>query len=198
MFYDAITNRHGLPIDPIKAIVGPRPIGWISSRSASGTDNLAPYSFFNLISENPHFVVFGSSGYKHSLANIEESGVFAVNVATYPLREAVNASSAHVAAEVDEFYLAGLEKVECQKISCARVKAAPAALECRLHQVIPLPGDGGSVENWVVLGRVVGVYIDDNYIREGRVDTAAMQVIARFGYADYATAAPLWRMKRPV
>lgn len=197
MFYDAVSNSHGLPLDPIKAIVAPRPIGWISSRTASGTDNLAPYSFFNIFSETPHYVGFGSNGWKNSVANIEATKVFAVNIATYDLREQMNASSASVAAGVDEFAVANLAKEECRLIACARVKQAPAALECRLHEILPLPGDDGSVENWLVLGRVVGVHIADSYIREGRVDTAAMQLIARLGYADYATAAPLWRMKRP-
>lgn len=198
MFYDAVSNSHGLPIDPIKAIIGPRPIGWISSRAASGADNLAPYSFFNIFSEQPHYVGFGSGGYKNSLANIEATQVFAVNMATHALREAMNVSSATVAGGVDEFALAGLAKEQCRSIACARVKQAPAALECRLHEILPLPGDDGSVENWLILGRVVGVHIDDSYIRDGRVDTAAMQLIARLGYSDYATAAPLWRMKRPL
>lgn len=197
MFYDAIRNDHGLPIDPIKAIVGPRPIGWISSRSAAGVDNLAPYSFFNLFSESPHYVGFGSSGYKHSLDNIRSGKAFAVNVVSFALREPMNITSASVGADVDEFSLAGLEKTECRLIACARVKAAPAALECRLHQIVELPDDGGQVSNWLVLGRVVGVHLDEVFVRDGRVDTAAMQLIGRLGYADYVTAAPLWRMKRP-
>lgn len=197
MFYDAIRNDHGLPLDPIKAIVAPRPIGWISSRSATGADNLAPYSFFNIFAENPHYVGFGSSGFKHSLANIQSTKVFAVNIATFPQREAMNASSATVGEGIDEFALAGLEKEECRLIACARVKPAPAALECRMHQVIPLPDDSGAVDNWLVLGRVVGVHIDDAFIRDGRVDTAGLQLIGRLGYADYVTASPLWRMKRP-
>jgi flavin reductase (DIM6/NTAB) family NADH-FMN oxidoreductase RutF len=197
MFYDAVANKHGLPIDPIKAIVGPRPIGWISSRSATGADNLAPYSFFNIFSEQPHYIAFGSSGFKHSIANIEQTSVFAVNMATLQLREKMNATSASVAAEADEFAMAGLTKEECRLVACSRVKESPAALECRLHQILPLPDNDGVVKNWMMVGRVVGVHIEDTFIREGRVVTAEMQLIGRLGYADYVTAAPLWRMKRP-
>ncbi len=197
MFYDTKSNAHGMAIDPVKAIVGPRPIGWISSRSASGADNLAPYSFFNIFSEQPHYVAFGSSGSKNSLSNIRETGEFACNAATLALRDAMNTTSSSVPPGVDEFELAGLEKTTCRLISCARVKLSPAVLECRLHQIVDLPGDDGSVQNWMVIGRVAGIHIDDAHIRDGRVDTASMQLIARLGYADYATASPLWRMKRP-
>ncbi len=111
MFYDAIRNDHGLAIDPIKAIVAPRPIGWISTLSADGVNNLAPYSFFNLFSDNPSYVAFGSGGRKHSLTNIEATGEFALNLATFDLREQMNASSATVPAHVDEFALARLTAV---------------------------------------------------------------------------------------
>src|SRR4029079_5025259 len=114
MFYDAIENKHGLPNDPFKAIVAPRPIGWVSSLSKSGVPNLAPYSFFNAMSERPHYVVFGSGGFKDSLSNIEATGEFAINLATFALREKVNLSSARVAPDVDEFALTGLTPVPCK------------------------------------------------------------------------------------
>lgn len=197
MFYKTADNAHGLQMDPIKAIVAPRPIGWVSSMDKQGRANLAPYSFFNIFSEQPTYVAFGSSGFKDSLRNIEATGEFAFNIVSAPLKEAMNVTSAAVPGDVDEFELAGLEKAPCQLIAVPRVKAAPAALECRLHQLIPLPDDDGSVESWMVLGRVLGVHIDDAFIRDGRVDTAAMKLIARLGYADYLTADTLWRMKRP-
>jgi flavin reductase (DIM6/NTAB) family NADH-FMN oxidoreductase RutF len=197
MFYDAISNAHGFDVDPFKAIVGPRPIGWISSVSPSGAANLAPYSFFNAFADSPHYVAFGSGGYKNSLTNIEATGVFAVNMATHELREAMNATSATVPPETDEFELAGLEKVACRLISVPRVKAAPACLECRLHQVVPLPDDQGAAHDFLVIGRVIGIHIDDRFIAEGRVNTAAMQLIARLGYSEYATVTETWRMRRP-
>jgi flavin reductase (DIM6/NTAB) family NADH-FMN oxidoreductase RutF len=196
MFYDAIRNDHGLEVDPFKALVA-RPIGWLSTLSADGVANLAPYSFFNIVSERPHYVVFGSTGYKDSLRNIEATGEFAVNVATYAIREAMNMSSAVVAAEVDEFALAGLTKTHCQFIKAPRVAESPACLECKLFKTIELPDDEGKVSNWLVVGRVVGIHIDDRYIENGRVNSGAMQMISRLGYAEYATIDDVWRMRRP-
>src|SRR6185503_2483204 len=153
MFYDAIRNNHGFAVDPFKALVA-RPIGWLSTLSEEGVANLAPYSFFNIVSERPHYVVFGSTGYKDSLRNIEATGEFAVNVATYPIREAMNMSSSVVPSHVDEFVLAGLTKAPCQLIKAPRVAESPANFECRLHRKIELPDDEGKVSNWLVVGRV--------------------------------------------
>jgi flavin reductase (DIM6/NTAB) family NADH-FMN oxidoreductase RutF len=197
MFYDAIKNNHGFEVDPVKAIVAPRPIGWISSLSASGTANLAPYSFFNIVSESPHYVAFGSSGRKDSLANIEATGEFAANLATFPLREALNKSSAPVGSDIDEFELSELAKAHCQFIKAPRVAESPTCLECRLHQILELPDDQGKVDDWLVVGRVIGVHIDDRFIENGRVNTVAMQPIARMGYSEYTTVNEAWRMRRP-
>lgn len=197
MFYDAIRNDHGFAVDPFKAIVVPRPVGWISTVSAEGVNNLAPYSFFNAFADAPNYVAFGSGGRKDSLANIEATGVFALNLATYDLREAMNASSANVPPHVDEFQLAGLTPVPCHLIKCARVGESPAVLECRHFQTVDLPDDEGRVQDYLVIGRVVGVHIDDRYIVDGRVQTGAMKPIARLGYAEYATVENVWRMRRP-
>ena len=197
MHYDAIDNVHGLPNDPFKAIVAPRPIGWISSMSRSGVPNLAPYSFFNAVSERPHYIVIGSSGMKDSLANIEATGEFVINIATFKLREQMNASSATVAPDVDEFKLSGLTPAASRFVKPPRVSESPAALECKLFQIVPLPDDHGDASNWAIIGRVVGVYIDDRFIEEGRVNTAAMKPIARLGYSEYATVETAWRMRRP-
>ncbi|MGE3874715.1 MAG: flavin reductase family protein [Parvibaculaceae bacterium] len=197
MHYDAIDNEHGLPNDPFKAIVAPRPIGWVSSMGRNGVPNLAPYSFFNAIAEKPHYIVIGSSDMKDSLTNIEATSEFVVNLATFDLREQMNASSARVASDVDEFKLAGLEAAPSRFVKAPRVKASPAALECRLFQIVPLPDDNGDARNWAIVGRVVGVYIDDRFIKEGCVDTAAMRPIARLGYSEYATVESVWRMRRP-
>ncbi len=200
MFYDAVKNDHGFQNDPFKAIVAPRPIGWISSLGPDGAANLAPYSFFNAVAENPHYVVFGSGAanrLKDSHANAAASGVFAVNLATLALREQMNASSATVARGVDEFELAGLAKAPCQLIDAPRVKESPVCLECRVFQVIHLPDNQGGGDNYLVIGRVVGIHIDDRFIADGRVDTAAMKPIARLGYSEYATVTEAWRMRRP-
>ena len=197
MFYDAIQNDHGFEFDPFKAIVAPRPIGWISSLSAEGVANLAPYSFFNAFSEEPFYVAFGSGPRKDSLHNIEATGEFAVNLATFDIREQMNLSSAVVGPHVDEFELARLTKAQCRMIKAPRVAESPVCLECKLHQVVELPDDEGKVENYLTIGRVIGIHIDDRFITNGRVDTAAMRPIARLGYSEYTTVEAAWRMRRP-
>jgi flavin reductase (DIM6/NTAB) family NADH-FMN oxidoreductase RutF len=195
MFYDAVINDHGLPLDPFYALVGPRPIAWISTLSKSGKANLAPYSFYNAFSHNPSYVAFGSTGYKDTLRNIDENHEFVVNLAIHDLREAMNQSSARV--DQDEFEVAGLAKAECVKVKPPRVAASPVALECRHFRTLDLPNDAGEVSNYLVVGRVVGIHIDDRFIVDGRINTAAMKPIARLGYAEYATVEQVWKMRRP-
>ena len=195
MFYDAVRNDHGFQYDPFKAIVAPRPIGWVSTLSPEGRANLAPYSYFNAFSQSPHYVAFGSGPVKDSMRNIEATGEFVFSLATYDLREQMNATSAHVT--VDEFELAGLTKAPCELVRPPRVAESPAALECCLHRIVPLPDDDGKAENFLIIGRVLGIHIDDRFIHDGRVDTAAMRPIARLGYSEYATVTETWRMRRP-
>jgi flavin reductase (DIM6/NTAB) family NADH-FMN oxidoreductase RutF len=197
MFYDAIRNDHGLALDPFKAVMVPRPIGWISTVSADGIANLAPYSFFNAFSDGPIYVAFGSGGRKDTLRNVEATGEFAFNLATFALREAMNASSALLSPQTDEFDVAQLTKAPCQFIKAPRVGESPVCFECRHFQTVPLPDDDGHVHDWMVIGRVIGIHIDDRYIENGRVNIAAMQPIARLGYAEYATVDSTWRMRRP-
>ena len=202
MFYDAVKNDHGFPNDPFKAVVVPRPIGWISSLAPDGTANLAPYSFFNAFAQQPHYIAYGSGearggGRKDSLVNLEAAGEFVLNLATWDLREAMNASSAHVPPGVDEFELAGLTKAPSRLVKPPRVAESPVAFECRHYQTVPLPGDDGSAEDHLVIGRVVGIYIDDRFIEDGRVNTAALRPIARLGYSEYAVVTEVFRMRRP-
>ena len=197
MFYDAVRNSHGLALDPFKAVMVPRPIGWISTLSEQGVANLAPYSFFNAFSDGPIYVAFGSGGRKDTLRNVEATGEFAFNMATYDLRDAMNASSANVGALVDEFELASLSKAPCQFIKAPRVGESPVCFECRHFQTVALPADDGHVNDWMVIGRVIGVHIDDRYINDGRVNTAAMKPISRLGYSEYATVDAVWKMRRP-
>lgn len=188
MFYKIQDNTHGLPHDPFKAIVAPRPIGWISSISRSGDVNLAPYSFFNAISDAPPMVMISSNQRKDTLINIEETGEFVCSLATRGLSDAMNMSSAPVKKGVDEFKLAELQPAKSTIVGPPRVASSPAALECRLWKVISVPQSLDSDENSdynLILGFVVGVYIDDQYLVEGLFDTARAGVIARMGYMDY-------------
>jgi flavin reductase (DIM6/NTAB) family NADH-FMN oxidoreductase RutF len=199
-FYEP-RNGHGLPHDPFNAIVGPRPIGWISSRSADGILNLAPYSFFNAFNYIPPIVGFASIGRKDSLRNIEATGEFAWNLASRPLAEQMNASCAAVPPEVDEFALAGLTPAASRLIAVPRVAESPVSFECRCTQIIQLQrASGETVPTWLVLGEVVGVHIDDALLKEGIYDTAAAAPILRGGGpADYFSigAEQLFRMNRP-
>ncbi|HET7040884.1 MAG TPA: flavin reductase family protein [Gemmatimonadales bacterium] len=197
-FYEP-AKGHGLPHDPFKAIVAPRPIGWISTRDRDGRVNLAPYSFFNAFGAYPPIVAFGSEGYKDSVRNIEATGEFVTNFVTRPLAEQMNRTSAPVGPEIDELTLAGLEAAPCRLVAAPRVAAAPAALECKLLQIIRLHDlEGRALENYLTLGQVVGVHIDPRYLVDGIFDLAAAQPIMRGGYqADYAEIGPLFRMIRP-
>jgi len=197
-FYEP-RKGHGLPHDPFKAIVAPRPIGWISSLDAEGRVNLAPYSFFNGASSRPPIVYFSSEGRKDSLANVEATGEFVCNLATRELADAMNRTSAPVAHGVDEMALAGLAPAPSRCVRAPRVAIAPAALECKLLQIVTLKGlDGVSTGAHLVLGEVVGVHIDPAYLKDGIFDTAAARPIARCGYqGDYAEVSSLFQMFRP-
>jgi flavin reductase (DIM6/NTAB) family NADH-FMN oxidoreductase RutF len=198
MFYETTKNDHGLPRDPFKAIVVPRPIGWISSISAKGEINLAPYSFFNAVSEEPPMVMFSSGGRKDSISFIEETNEFVCNFANFTLREAVAKTGMEFARGVNEMIEAGLEPAPSRLVRPPRVAASPCALECRLLQIVDLRDlDGATSQRYVVFGQVVGVYIDDRFIKDGRLDTAAMQPIARCGYNDYAVVDKVFPMVRP-
>jgi flavin reductase (DIM6/NTAB) family NADH-FMN oxidoreductase RutF len=186
MFYETASNAHGLPHDPFKAIVTPRPIGWITAMSAKGEINLSPYSFFNAVSERPPMVAFSSAGKKDALTFIEETKEFVCNLATYDLRDKMNATSAMLPRGVNEMEHARLTAAPSHMVKPPRVAEAPAALECKWLQTVPLtPLDGGETSYYLVIGQVVGIHIDDRYIVNGLVDTAAMRPIARAGYRDY-------------
>ena len=179
--------KHGLRHDPFKAIVAPRPIGWISTVSATGVPNLAPYSFFNAVSDAPPMVMFSTVGRKDSLQNIEANGEFTCSVASQHLVDQMNQSSAAVAGEVNEYDLAGLATAPSLLVAPPRVAASPAALECRLWKTLELPGEGAPI---VVFGHVVAIYIDERVVTDGLLDTAAMRPLARMGYMDYAVVTP--------
>ena len=199
MFYDPRSEAHGLPHNPWTALVTPRPIGWISSLAADGTPNLAPYSFFNAAAGNPPFVMFSSTPRKHSQDNIEATGEFAVNLATWELREQVNLSSGTYDAHIDEFALTGLTPAPCRNIKAPRVAESPVAIECILYDTIPLrPKSGLPSQTTIILGEVVGIHIDDAALTpEGRFDVARARPLSRLGYMDYAVTDTLFEMLRP-
>ena len=192
---------HGLPHDPFNAIVGPRPIGWISTRSAQGALNLAPYSFFNAFNYVPPIVGFASIGAKDTLRNVQETGEFVWNLATRDLAEAMNQTCAAVAPEVSEFALAGLTPLPSTLVQPPRVAESPVTMECRCTQTLQLQGaDGVQVPTWLVLGEVVAVHIDTALLKDGVYDTASAGHILRAGGpADYFTVGPeqLFKMHRP-
>jgi flavin reductase (DIM6/NTAB) family NADH-FMN oxidoreductase RutF len=197
-FYDP-AEGHGLAYDPFKAIVAPRLIGWISSLDAQGRPNLAPYSFFGAFASKPAMIGFCSEGYKDSIRNIEETGEFVWNLPSHVLAEHMNRSSATVPPEIDEFALAGLNAAPGRNVRVPHVAEAPAALECKLTQVVRLKDvDGGTMGNWLALGQVVGVHIRREFLRDGRFDTHAAQPVMRAGYrADYARIGEMFEMFRP-
>ena len=198
MFYSTDKNDHGLPHDPFKAIIAPRPIGWITSMSASGAINLAPYSYFNGVRSKPPMVMFASETRKDSQAFIEETKEFVCNLATWDLREQMNQTSAPYPRGVNELEEAGLTAAPCRLVKPPRVAEAPCALECKYVQTVPLQDHHGNpIEGFIIIGLVVGVHIDERYIRNGLLDSAAMKPIARGGYHDYSVLDKSFTMRRP-
>lgn len=199
MFYRP-ENGHGLPHNPFNALITPRPIGWISTRGKDGRDNLAPYSFFNGVAYTPPQVMFSSTGSKQdagdtkdNVANIRETGVFCVNVVGLADRDAMNASSEMLPRDVDEFAHAGIDKAECETIPCPRVAHAPAALECRLTQIVPLVGE----HNFVVLGEVIGIHMRDDCLVDGKFESATYIPLSRMGYREYTAVREVFELARP-
>ena len=199
MFYRP-EDGHGLPHNPFNAIVTPRPIGWISTRDADGVRNLAPYSFFNAVAYVPPQVMFASTGTKpdqdgtkDSVANIRATGEFCVNIVSEALKDAMNASSAMLPAESDEFEAAGLTAVPCETIGCDRVAESPANLECRLTQIVKLEGKS----NFVVFGEVTGIHMRDDCLKNGRFDITTYRPLSRLGYRDYTVIRDLFELARP-
>ena len=203
MFYDPDVKRsHGLPHDPFKALVAPRPIGWISTLGKDGSVNLAPYSFFNAVCYNPCIVMFAASGLaddpmKHSWRNAEETGEFVCNIVSEELKDPMNITSAHVARGVDEFKLAGLTPEPSVKVKPPRVKEAPAHLECKYLKTVVFESEQKFQSHGVVFGHVVGIHIKDEVIVNGLVDVLKFRPVARLGYMDYTVVDSVFSMDRP-
>jgi flavin reductase (DIM6/NTAB) family NADH-FMN oxidoreductase RutF len=186
MFYEPGKKDHGLPHDPYNAIVGPRPIGWITSINAKGDVNLAPYSFFNSVSSDPPIVMFASDGRKDTVEFVEETGEFVCNLAVWDLRKQVKDTSWTYPRGVNEMDAVGLEAAPSVLVKPPRVRASPCALECRWLQTVRLKDiDGKPAPRFIAFGQVIGVHIDERFIKNGLLDTAAMKPIARAGYQEY-------------
>lgn len=199
MFYEPDKrDRNILPHDPFKAIVAPRPIGWITSMSAKGEINLAPYSFFNGVNSRPNLLMFASEGRKDSVAFVEETKEFVCSLATDALREQMNTTAAPVARGINEMIRAGLDPAPSRIVKPPRVAASPCALECKLIKIVAMENvDGDPLDCHVVFGQVVGVHIDDRFVVDGILDTAAMAPLARCGYDQYAVVERVFSMQRP-
>lgn len=208
MFYRPRLDRHGLPHNPFNAIVAPRPIGWISSLSPDGKANLAPYSFFNGLSYAPPQVMFSGGARPHekgepwdpkdSVANVEATGEFVCNIATWDLREAMNLTAAEGPPDLDEFEFAGLTKAPSELVAPPRVAESPIHLECRLVQAVPLKSWEGYGHSTLIIGEVVGIHIDERVLTDGLVDYAKVRPIARLGYrGDYTLVDETFEMIRP-
>ncbi|MBD3677486.1 MAG: flavin reductase family protein [Rhodobacteraceae bacterium] len=199
MFYRP-EDGHGLPHNPFNAIVTPRPIGWISTRGADGSENLAPYSFFNAVAYTPPQVMFSSTGQKadrdgtkDSVSNIRETGVFCVNIVEFAMKDVMNDTSGPWDKDVDEFTRAGIERASCETIPCSRVAKAPANLECRVTQIVQLEGPA----NFAVFGEVTGVHMRDDCLKDGMFDILSFQPLTRLGYRDYSRITEVFSLKRP-
>jgi flavin reductase (DIM6/NTAB) family NADH-FMN oxidoreductase RutF len=203
MYYDPQKNDHGLARGPFKSCVVPRPIGWISTKGKDGIDNLAPYSQFQNLGFDPPYVMFAANRGQHgkrkdSVINAEETGEFVYNMATYDLRDAVNASAADVPPEVDEFELAGVTKAPSVRVKPFRVAESPIQFECEHYQTIVLPGRDGLGAADIVVGRVVLIHIrDDIVLPDGRIDVLRIRPLARLGYYDYTTIDSTFEMWIP-
>lgn len=198
MFYETADNRHGLAHDPFKAIVAPRPIGWIGTKGRDGSLNLSPYSFFNAVSDRPKIVMFSSSGRKDTLRNATETGVFSVNYVSADLVAAMNASSTAVPYGTDEFAIAGVMPVMGRLVDAPFVGEAYAVLECRVTEIHTLKTiDGTDADSHAVFGQVVAIHIDERVVRDGRFDVALARPVTRLGYMDYAEVQPVFELQRP-
>jgi len=202
MFYKTC-EHHGLKHNPFKALIAPRPIGWISSISKAGNINLAPFSFFNAMSDNPPTLAIGFSGNhteggpKDTLVNMKETGEFVCNMVTYDIRHAMNATSEMVGRDVNEFELAKLTAIPSNLVTPPRVAESPVNMECRLLQVIDLPSNNPKSPNYMMLGEVIGIHINNNIITDGRIDMGKYHPLARLGYHDYTSVKEVFELDRP-
>jgi len=202
LFYETSINDHGLPYDPLKSCIVPRPIGWVSTIDSDGVVNLAPYSFFNGVASSPPMVMFASNGRqphgpKDTVTNCEETGEFVVNLATWKLREQMNKTSAPVPRMINEAELVGLAVAPSRLVKPPRVRDTPVHMECRHFQTVDLPSNRKDQRNAMVIGHVIGIHIDDSILVDGKVDLSRCRPISRLGYMEYARVDYIFTMDRP-
>lgn len=199
MFYEPRLG-HGLKHNPFGALIVPRPIAWVSTRDQDGSENLAPYSFFNGVSYDPPQIMIASTSSKEdreigkdTVSNTIETGEFCINMVGFDMLHKMNMTSFAVSRDISEFDLADVDREECKIISVPRVRDAPASLECKLIQHVDLPGEN----NIVVFGEVVGIHLNDEYLSNGVFDITKFEPVARLGYLDYAKVSDVFSLKRP-
>lgn len=205
MYFDPAETMRPEPLthSPFKALVVPRPIGWISTVDANGQPNIAPFSYFNAVSDNPPCVMFcpngthQDGGAKDTLTNIKQTGEFVFNLVGWDLKEEMNQTSANRPHGESEFDFANLESLPCHKVNAPRVAAAAASFECRHLTTVTIPPDQDDTGNNMVIGEVVGIHIRDEYIKEGKIDLKAIRPVARLGYMDYTFVDDVFSMQRP-
>ena len=204
MFYETKTNNHGLKHNPFKSCIIPRPIAWITTISNDGIDNCAPYSFFNGVSSDPPMVMFANngsaidgSGPRDTFSNIKENQEFVINISTFNTKDKMNKTSARLCRNVSEIEFASLETLDSRLVKPKRLKESPINMECTLYKIIDLPGITEDNYNGILIGKVIGIHINDEYIKEGKVDVKKIKPLARLGYFDYSVIDDFFSIKRP-
>ena len=204
MFYETKTNNHGLKHDPFKSCIIPRPIAWITTISNDGVDNCAPYSFFNGVSSDPPMVMFANngsaidgSGPRDTFSNIKENQEFVINISTFNTKDKMNKTSARLCRNVSEIEFASLETLDSRLVKPKRLKESPINMECTLYKIIDLPGITEDNYNGILIGKVIGIHINDEYIKDGKVDVKKIKPLARLGYFDYSVIDDFFSIKRP-
>ena len=204
MFYETKKNNHGLKYDPFKSCIIPRPIAWITTISNDGIDNCAPYSFFNGVSSDPPMVMFANngsaidgSGPRDTFSNIKENQEFVINISTFNTKDKMNKTSARLCRNVSEIEFASLETLDSRLVKPKRLKESPINMECTLYKIIDLPGITEDNYNGILIGKVIGIHINDEYIKDGKVDVKKIKPLARLGYFDYSVIDDFFSIKRP-
>ena len=204
MFYETKTNNHGLKYNPFKSCIIPRPIAWITTISNDGIDNCAPYSFFNGVSSDPPMIMFANngsaidgSGPRDTFSNIKENQEFVINISTFNTKDKMNKTSARLCRNVSEIEFASLETLDSRLVKPKRLKESPINMECTLYKIIDLPGITEDNYNGILIGKVIGIHINDEYIKEGKVDVKKIKPLARLGYFDYSVIDDFFSIKRP-
>ncbi len=204
MFYETKKNNHGLKYNPFKSCIIPRPIAWITTRGEDGIDNCAPYSFFNGVSSDPPMVMFANNGPslkgrgpRDTFSNVRDTKEFVINISTYNTKDKMNTTSARLEKNISEIEFASLETLNSKIVKPKRLKKSPINMECILYKIIDLPGINENNYNGIIIGKVIGIHIDDDYIRDGKIDVEKVQPLARLGYFDYSIIDNIFSIKRP-